>query len=78
LDTWRSTKSVAQAQNAAIQAATNAEPDSHVVAFSIDRDGSVTVTVEVTADTLVVSRISAIKRLGIEHSTATTSSVSGT
>jgi Flp pilus assembly protein TadG len=77
LDAYRSSHNASRAQTAAIQAATNASPSSHVVGFGVGRDGSVTVTVEVTANTVVVSRFSPLKNLGVQRSTATTTATSG-
>lgn len=76
-DVYKATRNYNKAATAALQAAQESDPDAQVVAFDVGADRSVTVTVEVTADTVIVSRVSAMKALGVQRSTVTSSPVSG-
>jgi hypothetical protein len=76
-EAYKSTHNYNKAQTAALQAAQESNPDAQVVAFDIDADRAVTVTVEVTATTMIVHRISAMKGLGVQRSTVTSTTVSG-
>jgi len=76
-DMYKATRNYNKAEAAALQAAQESDPDAQVVEFDIGPDRSVTVTVEVTADTMIVNRISALKGLGVQRSTVSTSTVSG-
>jgi len=74
---YKATRNYNKAEAAALQAAQESDSDAQVVSFDIGADRSVTVTVEVTADTMIVNRFSALKGLGVQRSTVTSSPVSG-
>jgi Flp pilus assembly protein TadG len=68
-DVYFGTKNVDRAKAAVIQAVKEENPDARVTAVDITKEGSVTVTAVETANTLVVSRMSFMKHLGVVHGT---------
>jgi Flp pilus assembly protein TadG len=68
-DAYYSTKNVQMARNAADQAAGTEDPTSRITAFRVNADGSVTVTVERTANTLLVARVPPLRRFGMQQAT---------
>jgi hypothetical protein len=59
-----------KAKGAVLDAATAKDPKARVTSVDIGSDRTVTVTVEVTAKTLVVQRFSFTKKLGLQHASA--------
>jgi len=76
-EVYKASHNYNKAQTAALQGAEHSHPGSQVTGFKIESDGSVTVTVVVEADTLIVNRISALKKLAVQQSTVTSRPVSG-
>jgi Flp pilus assembly protein TadG len=76
-EVYTASRNYTKAQTAALQAVEDSHPGAQIVGFEIGRDRSVTVTVEVVADTMIIHRISALKNLGIQQSTVTSKPVSG-
>jgi Flp pilus assembly protein TadG len=76
-EVYTTTRNYTKAQTAALQAAEDSHPGAQVVGFDIGKDRSVTVTVEVVADTIIVNRVSALKGLSVQQSTVTSKPVSG-
>lgn len=68
-DNFARTKSVKAARRAALQAAAAKDASAHVTAISVATDGAVTVTVTETAPTIVVRRVSILRRFGVVHAT---------
>ena len=62
-----------QARSAAARAARAVEPDVRLVAFEVAQDGKVTVEAVKTARTLVVQRVSALRRFGVQRASASSS-----
>jgi Flp pilus assembly protein TadG len=76
-EVYKASRNYTRAQTAALQGAEESHPGSQVTGFEIGPDGSVTVTVVVEADTLIVNHISALKKLAVQRSTVTSRPVSG-
>jgi hypothetical protein len=76
-EAYKATHDYNKAEAAALQAAEVSDADAQVIGFDIGPDRTVTVTVEVTADTMIVHRISAMKGLAVQRSTVSSSPVSG-
>jgi hypothetical protein len=68
-DTFFSTKDAVRARNAADAAAASEDSASRIVAFTINGDGSVSVTVEHRANTLIVSRMPPLRKFGMQKAT---------
>jgi Flp pilus assembly protein TadG len=68
-DTYFMTKNYQRARNAADQAAASQDPGSRITAFAINSDGSVSVTVMRTANTLIVARVPPLRRFGMQQAT---------
>jgi len=68
-DMYYGTKNVQRARNAADAAAASQDPTSRIIAFTVNVDGSVSVTVERTAKTLMVARIPQLRRFGLQKAT---------
>ena len=68
-DMYYGSKNVQRARTAADEAAASQDPTSRIVAFTVNVDGSVSVTVERTANTLVVARIPPLRRFGLQKAT---------
>ncbi|MGH2572100.1 MAG: hypothetical protein ACRDGU_01185 [Actinomycetota bacterium] len=62
-------KDARQAQIFALSAAEEKDPDTRVTDVGIGGDGSVTVTTVKTATTIVISRVSFLRRFGVRRST---------
>jgi Flp pilus assembly protein TadG len=65
----RSARNVEDTRTAALIAAGQKDPDTTVLEVVVGQDGSVTVTTEKTALTLVIDRISFLQRLGVRQAT---------
>ena len=68
-DDYYVTKNSNHAEIAAQAALAAADPHASMESFSIERDGTVTVTVSEPANTLFVQRISFLKHLTLQHAT---------
>jgi Flp pilus assembly protein TadG len=68
-DSYAATKSVNEAEKAAVDAAYADNPKAKVTSVVVNQDGSVTVTAQLTAPTLIIQRISFLKKYGLQHST---------
>jgi Flp pilus assembly protein TadG len=71
-DTYSRTKGARRAEHAqvaAIEAATGEDPDIQVLAIDVGADGSVTVTTEKVALTLIIDRVSFLRSLGVRRAT---------
>jgi hypothetical protein len=71
-DTYSHTKGPRRAEDtrsAALVAADQKDPDTKVLEVVVGQDGSVTVTTEKTALTLILDRVSFLKRFSIRHAT---------
>jgi glucose/arabinose dehydrogenase len=72
VDTYSHTDGPRRAEDtraAALRAAEEKDPVTKVVDVVVGQDGSVTVTTEKTALTLILDRVSFLKRFGIRHAT---------
>ena len=70
--TYASSKSYQRAENAALSAARDSDATAEVtLPITIAKDGAVTVTVMVTAKTLIVDRVSVLKHFGERTATST-------
>jgi Flp pilus assembly protein TadG len=72
VDTYGRTKAgrrVEEARAAALEAAAREDPGTQVIEVVVGPDGSVTVTAEKTALTLVLDRISALRHYGVRRAT---------
>lgn len=70
-DTYFETRDYGQARKAAVETAQQVDPDVLVTLFEVAKDGTVSVEVEKTANTLVVARVSFLKHLGVQHALVT-------
>jgi len=68
-DSFAGTKSAGTARTAAVDAARTENPNAVVTSFAVNPDGSVTVTAELTAPTLIIQHISFLKKYRTQHST---------
>ena len=68
---FHSTPNRSQARMQAQEAAAAAGGDARITAFSVAPDGSVTVSVTTTAHTLIVWRVSFLRRFGVQRSSHT-------
>jgi hypothetical protein len=68
-DEWVVTHNVDLAERAAVDAMAKEDSSAKMTAFSVADDGTVTVTAEEEATTLVVRRVSFLKKLGVQHAT---------
>jgi Flp pilus assembly protein TadG len=68
-DTWYSTKDANKARIAAQDAAASEDATSHIISFQINPNGSVTVTVQRTAKTLIVERVPPLRHFGVQDAT---------
>jgi Flp pilus assembly protein TadG len=68
-DTWYSSKDANKARVAAQDAAASEDPASHIIHFQVNSNGSVTVTVERTANTLIVERVPPLRHFGVQEAT---------
>ena len=68
-DTYFMTKDAAKARRAANDAATTEDPSGHLTAFQINQNGTVTVTIEHQANTLMVARIPPLRHFGLQQAT---------
>ena len=75
-DTFFFTKNPQRARSAADEATASQDPSSRIIGFEINNDGSVTVTVERTANTLIVSRVPPLRRFGMQKASDQESHVS--
>jgi hypothetical protein len=69
VDVLATTGNELQARAAADEAARAKLSDARIVAYEVTPEGAVVVTVEVVADTLVVSRVGFMEDLGVQHGT---------
>jgi Flp pilus assembly protein TadG len=65
----RSPRKVEEAKTAALLAAGQKDPDTTVLDVVVGQDGSVTVTAEKTALTLVIDRLSFLRPFAVRHAT---------
>jgi Flp pilus assembly protein TadG len=65
----RNPRRVEEAKTAALLAAGQKDPDTAVLDVVVGQDGSVTVTTEKTALTLVIDRLSFLRPFGVRHAT---------
>jgi hypothetical protein len=70
-DEWVRTHNRDLAYRAALAAMAQDDVNATITAFDVGNDGSVTVTAEEQATTLIVEHISFLKHFGIQHSTET-------
>jgi len=70
-DTYAQSKNADAAKRAALASAASEDAKAQVTAIDVATDGSVTVTVVVTASTLVIQRVSFLRHYGVIHSTVT-------
>ena len=70
-EAWGSTHDARQAQQAAVDSAKTQDPSVKVTAVTVDRDGTVTVSVKKKASTLIVQRVGFLRHLGVVHQTST-------
>jgi Flp pilus assembly protein TadG len=68
-DDWAAHHDAQDAERAALAALADKDPQATMTAFSIDRSGAATVTVEEQANTLIVRHLSPLRGLGIQHAT---------
>jgi Flp pilus assembly protein TadG len=65
-DTFFMTKNVEKARTAAEDAATAEDAACRITSFQINTDGSVTVSIERRANTLIVARVPPLRRFGLQ------------
>jgi hypothetical protein len=68
-DAYHSTGNMTRARSAAIQAVDASDPGARVIAVDVSSDGAVTVTAQATSATMVIRRVSFLRRFGIQRST---------
>jgi Flp pilus assembly protein TadG len=68
-DMYHSTKNTGQARAAADAALKEQDPTAIITAFNIQSDGTVSVTVQRTAHTLVVEHVPPLRHFGIQSAT---------
>jgi hypothetical protein len=68
-DEWVVTHNRDQAERAAVAAMANEDSHAKMTAFAVTTDGTVTVTAQEEATTLVVRHVSFLRDLGVQHAT---------
>ncbi len=68
-DTYHSTKNKEQARAAADAALKEQDPSAVIIAFQVQTDGTVSVTVQRTAHTLIVERVPPLRHFGVQRAT---------
>lgn len=68
-DTYYMTRDGAKARRAADEAAASEDPTGRVTAFQINQNGTVTVTMEHQANTLIVARVPPLRHFGLQVAT---------
>jgi Flp pilus assembly protein TadG len=68
-DTYYMTKDGAKARRAADDAALSEDPSGHVTAFQINKNGTVTVSIQHQANTLIVARVPPLRHFGLQQAT---------
>jgi glucose/arabinose dehydrogenase len=69
VEVYRGSKDARQAQIVALSAAEEKDPNTRVTDVGVGGDGSVTVTAVKTATTIVIRRVSFLRRFGVRTST---------
>jgi hypothetical protein len=70
-DAWHSTHDFRRAKLAAVTAAQVVDEEAALTSFTIGQDGSATATAEAVAHTVVVKRVSFLRRFGIQKASDT-------
>jgi Flp pilus assembly protein TadG len=68
-DSYASTKNQVEAEAVALQAMQAADPNAWMVAFSIAKDGTCTVTAYERANSLFIQRLPYLKKFQVQHAT---------